>query len=248
MNIVFGLFYLLFGLLIGSFLNVCIYRIPRKESIAFGRSHCTTCNEPIKAYDLIPVVSFLFLRGKCRNCGSKISARYPLIETLTGILFLLSYLFFGPTLKSLLFCAFFAVLVVLALIDFDTQEIPNRLIIAIAALAAAAVFVEPEISIWSRVIGFFIVSVPILLLVLLGGMGGGDLKLMAVSGFLLGAKLIVVAALFGVLIGGAAGAVILIRKKTGGKAKMAFGPSLAAGLVLASLFGNTIADGYLALF
>ncbi|MEG2814324.1 MAG: prepilin peptidase, partial [Oscillospiraceae bacterium] len=123
------------GLLIGSFLNVCIYRIPLKESIAKGSSHCTSCQMKIKRYDLIPVFSWIFLGGKCRNCKSKISPRYPLIELLNCLMYILIYWTCGMNFKTLLFCALSSVLIVITMIDIDTGEIPNGLIIFILCLS-----------------------------------------------------------------------------------------------------------------
>ena len=115
------------GLLIGSFLNVCIYRIPRGESIAYPPSHCTSCGSNIKSYDLIPVISWIFLRGKCRNCDQKISMRYALVELATAILFLLTYLQYGVSIFLLRFIILIPFLIVIAMIDYDTMDVYTKL-------------------------------------------------------------------------------------------------------------------------
>lgn len=113
----------IFGLLIGSFLNVCIYRIPREESIAFPPSHCTNCNSEIKRYDLIPVISYIFLKGRCRNCKAKISIRYPLIELITSLLFLAVYIKFGLSFELIKYLFFIPLMIVICMIDLDTFEV-----------------------------------------------------------------------------------------------------------------------------
>ncbi|MEG2295657.1 MAG: prepilin peptidase, partial [Oscillospiraceae bacterium] len=112
------------GLLIGSFLNVCIYRIPIKKSIAYGRSYCTNCKNIIKPYDLVPVLSYLILGGKCRFCKEKISMRYPTIEILTGLLYGAVFLRFGYTTQTVIMCTLASILIVASMIDFDIMEIP----------------------------------------------------------------------------------------------------------------------------
>lgn len=221
-KIIIDVYALIVGLIIGSFLNVCIFRIPAKESIVFGSSHCMTCKNKIEWYDLVPVFSYIFLRGKCRHCKEPISIRYPIIESLTGILFLLSFVFFDfiksdgsfvpeAFIKALIFCAFFSVLIVVSMIDFDTMEIPDRFHLIILGLGIISLLVLKDVSWKERLLGAVIVSIPMFVIVLFGGMGAGDAKLMAVSGLMLGAKAIVIAFFIGVICAAVYGVIFKIK-------------------------------------
>lgn len=238
----------LFGLLIGSFLNVCIYRIPKKESIVVGSSHCTNCNKKIKSYDLIPVFSYIFLMGKCRNCKAKISIRYPLIEAINCLLYLLIYFTFGLTLQTILYCALFSTLIVVTMIDFDTQEIPNGLSIFLLCISPLT-FIINDIPFWHKLIGFVAASgILLILAVLTDGFGGGDIKLMAVCGLLIGFKNILLALFIGCVLGGLVGIIILITRKSKEKRpEMPFGPYLSIGIMIASLYGNQMINWYISL-
>lgn len=245
-----GLFVFIFGVCIGSFLNVIVYRVPHGISIAKGRSFCPNCHETLRNVDLIPIFSFLFLRGKCHNCKQKISLRYPLVETFTGLIAVLCYLQYGYSFKLVTAFAVAAILIAISLIDLDTMTIPNGLLIAMIVPAAAAVFAFPETGILSRLIGFFAVSLPLLLLTLCirGSFGGGDIKLMAVGGFLLGWKNTILAGFIGILLGGIAAVILLVSRKKGRKEHMAFGPYLAVGIFVALLYGDRLIGWYLRLF
>ena len=179
----------LYGIVVGSFLNVCIYRIPKKENIAIVRSHCMTCNYQLKWYDNIPLFSWIILRGKCRNCKAPISPQYPIIEASNGLLWLLIAIVNGLNVDSLLFALLASALLVLSVIDFRTYEIPigiNIFILALGLIMSVYHYTD-----WlSHVIGFFAVSIPLYIIILATkgrGIGGGDMKLMAVAGLLLGA-------------------------------------------------------------
>lgn len=246
--IVYYIFAFLLGLCIGSFLNVCIYRIPLGISVAKGRSICPSCETTLKGYDMVPLLSFALLRGKCRSCAAKISPRYPLVEGLTGVLFLLLALVYGFTFAAGIYAVFFACLVCIAFIDMDTQIIPDRFHIVIACLGVAAIFLVPDILWYEHLIGAVCVSLPLLIVALLtGGFGFGDIKLMAAAGLLLGWKLILVGLFVGVIVGALFAVVLLARKKAGRKTKMPFGPFLALGLVTATLVGPTVIQWYTAL-
>lgn len=242
------LFSFIFGICIGSFLNVVIYRVPKEISVAKGRSFCPFCKEQIKFYDNIPLFSWMFLRGKCRKCKSPISIRYPIVELLGGITAVLcSYRFGLFTLKTLVaFCAT-AILISVAYIDHDTMTIPNGLNIALIFPSIAAIFVFKEVDILERVIGFFCVSLLLLIITLLinGAFGGGDIKLMAVAGFMLGYKNILVAFMIGIIITGFYAIIKVVLKKVSKKDHMAFGPGLCIGIFTAMLYGNQILDWYL---
>ncbi|MDF2556414.1 MAG: pilD [Bacillales bacterium] len=238
-----------FGICIGSFLNVVIWRVPNKLSFVKGRSFCPKCNEQIKSYDLIPILSFLMLGGKCRNCHSKISFRYPLIEFIVGLLFVFSFYILGFTLSAILVCSVVSILVCVTMVDFDTMEIPDGFTITLMIPAIAAIFIFPELSITARVIGFFAVSLPMFLIAwLTGGFGGGDVKLIAVCGFLLGWQNVLVATFIALVLGAIVGVYLKVTHKIDNKQLIAFGPYLCAGIYIAILFGNQLIDSYLSLF
>ncbi len=248
-NLTMSIFLLVLGLVIGSFLNVCIYRIPKNISVAKGRSMCPSCASAIHGYDNIPVLSYLILRGKCRNCGARISPRYPIVELLCGVCFVLVWLRYGFSWLTPIYCAYAAVLITLAFIDLDTQEIPDRFHIIILGLGVAAVFAVPEPTIVQRLIGAACISVPMFVLALLtGGFGMGDIKLMAASGFLLGWKANVFAALLGCIIAAVVAGILVALKKKTRKDHIAFGPYLAIGLFVAALYADQIINAYIGLF
>lgn len=236
------------GIVIGSFLNVVIYRVPLAISVAKGRSFCPNCQAPIKGYHNIPVFSYLWLRGKCADCGQPISIRYPLVELFTGLLALLILAVYGFSFQWLVVFSAGAILICITMIDFDTMIIPNGLVLALMAPALVSFFFFPEVGILSRVIGIFAISLPMLILVLFipDAFGGGDIKLMAVAGFMLGWEHTLLAAFIGLLLGGAV-AVVLLAKKTPDK-HMPFGPYLCIGIMTALLFGDIIIKWYLNLF
>ena len=166
----------LFGITIGSFLNVCIYRLPTGESLTKKNSHCMTCGTPIKWYDLVPVFSWLFLRGKCRACGSKITGRYILVESLTGILFVLTFLRFDVIVDGLIYpallCLFIAGLIVIGFEDYDTQQMTVGVLLYLAAVAAVTRILTTllpanvrgcDVTVTDGLIGMFAVSVPFLI-------------------------------------------------------------------------------------
>lgn len=242
----------LYGIVVGSFLNVCIYRIPKKENIAIVRSHCMSCNYQLQWYDNIPLFSWIILGGKCRKCKSPISPQYPIVEASNGILWLLVFMVNGVftsnmafNVDSLLYCLLASALLVLSVIDFRTYEIPIGINIFILALGL--IMTVYHYTDWlSHVIGFFAVSIPLFIIILATkgrGIGGGDMKLMAVAGLLLGWKLIILAFILGCIIGAP---VHLIRMKISGADRLlAMGPYLSIGLMIAALWGNTLIDSYL---
>lgn len=236
------------GLAVGSFLNVCIFRIPAGESVVWGRSHCMACGHAIRWYDLVPVVSFLALRGRCRDCGARISARYPLVEAANAALWVLCALRFGVTFRGCASAAAVSVLIVAAGIDRDTGLLYDRFWMILAALGAASFFFVDPPSALSRVVGALCVSLPMLALALAcGGFGGGDVKLCAACGLLLGWQAMLVAAALSALAGGAAAVVLLVGRKAGRRTQMPFGPFLAFGVIAGLLYGQEIAAWYASL-
>lgn len=253
LNFVYFLLYFfvfIFGSCIGSFLNVVVYRVPNEISVAKGRSFCPNCNTPIKSYDLIPIISFFILGRKCRSCKQPISFRYPLIETLTGVLAVIVFLRYYFSYQALLVFALTAVILTIALIDHDTMEIPNSLIIAIIPLAVLSAFLFKDVSIVERIIGFFAVSLPmyIMIVIIPDCFGGGDIKLLAVCGLFLGWKCIVLATFLGIVSAGlyAVGRMALKKLKKGDH--IPFGPALCLGIFISQLFGEKMISAYLSLF
>lgn len=238
------------GLLFGSFLNVCIYRIPKKESIVTGASHCTACGTPIRPGDLIPVFSYLFLRGRCRACGVHISIRYPLIELINAAAWVFVSLRFGLTPESLIYCAFASVLLIAAMIDIDTLLVPPSLTVFILVLGAVSLFVLRDMPFYERLIGLAVGGLPFLLVAVVtrGGMGGGDIKLMAVCGLVLGWRLILLSLLVSVVAGGVYAAVLLLTKRSKKGAEMPLVPFLSGGMFVCLLWGERLLSWYLGMF
>lgn len=236
------------GLVIGSFLNVCIYRIPRKLSIIKPSSFCPSCGNSIKWWHNIPVLSFFILKGKCAYCGAKISLRYPVVEILNGIFYVLAYLNFGLTISLPFVLIFISALIVISFIDFDFQIIPDEISIPLIFLGIILSLlphnsINLAYDIKDSLIGIVIGGGSLLIVSLItrGGMGGGDIKLNAAVGAFLGWK----AALLTIFIGSLAGSIvgIVILKKTGNR-KIPFGPFLSLGACVCLFFGESLLNWY----
>lgn len=244
MTIIFYIIIFLYGIVIGSFLNVCIYRIPKKEDIVKVRSHCMNCGYKLEWYDLVPLFSYLFLKGRCRKCKTKLSVQYPLIEAANGIMYVVIVLINGANVESLLYCLLASALLTLSVIDFRTYEIPIGINIFILALGL--IRVVTDFSDWPNyLIGLLCVSTFLAVIYYASkgrGIGGGDVKLMAVCGLVLGWKLIILAFFIGCILG----AVIHVaRMKISGESHvLAMGPYLSAGVFIAMLWGNRMIEWY----
>jgi leader peptidase (prepilin peptidase)/N-methyltransferase len=255
----------LYGIYKGSFLNVVILRIPLKQSITKQRSHCMTCGYQLSWYDLFPLFSWLFLKGKCRKCGAKISAQYPIIEGANGILYvLIFFLTYGVNsyqmfeyfhFETFLYCLMGSALLALSVIDFRTFEIPVGFNIFIGALGIINLiyrFIAFGVagSDWlNYLIGMISVSLFCLLLFVFSGgraIGGGDVKLVAAAGLLIGWKKIVLAFILACILGSV---IHSIRMKVSKADKvLAMGPYLSAGIMLSVLFGDKLINWYLSFF
>lgn len=200
LNIAYAVFAFIFGSIIGSFLNVVILRTPLKQSIVTEPSHCFSCGHRLAWYDMFPIFSWLFLRGRCRYCKAKISPRYMIIEAVTAVSYCLAYLVFGFKWELAFSAVLFPVLIVLSGIDIDHFEIPYWCSIVTAALGLAAFLVFPETPWYERLIALGVIAVLFVILVLVGGMGGGDLQLMIGASLLLGYK-VFIALFIGIVIG-----------------------------------------------
>lgn len=237
-----------FGLLIGSFLNVVIYRLPEGMSIATPPSHCPKCNHQLKPLDLVPVFSWLFLKGKCRYCAVKVSPRYALVELLTGILFAYTYLVFGLEWILLVQLIFVAVLIAVVFIDLDHQIIPDELnlflllVFIFANLALS--FIPWKDAFLGAAAGFL----PLFLVVLLtggAGMGMGDVKLMFVLGLYLGLGQTLLALFLSFIYGGVFGVLLLVTKIKGRKDAIPFGPWIVLATLTSLYFGPNLISWYL---
>ena len=237
----------IFGITIGSFLNVCIYRIPLGESIVTAPSHCMTCGRKLKWSDMVPVFSWLVLGGKCRNCKSKISVQYPIIEGVNGILYVMICAVNGLEWSSVIYCFMASALLVLSIIDWRTYEIPFGINVFLFVLGIAMTILDRG-NLAEHLIGMICVSGLLGILYLLTGgraIGGGDIKLMFACGLILGWKLILLAFFLGCIIGSVVHIIRMSVKKAG--RMLAMGPYLSAGILLAALWGNAWINWYLSL-
>lgn len=251
-----SVFVFLFGVVIGSFLNVLILRIPIGMDFKKGRSMCFSCKHTLAAKDLVPLFSWIFLGGKCRYCKAKISPQYPIVEALNGVMYTLIFLFVCKgelTLSLLGCCAVFSALLVAAVIDWRTMEIPDSMWITVL-IGGIIVYIDELIAegfdlhcLIDRIIGFFAASGVLLLLAVVtkGGMGGGDIKLMAACGFLLGWKSVLLALVLGGVVGTLYIVFSAIKNKGKIKRKVPFAPHLAVGVIICMFFGNSIISWYL---
>jgi len=248
---VFYVFAALFGLIVGSFLNVVAYRVPTGQSIVRPGSHCPTCKTPIRWFDNIPVVSWIVLRGRCRSCEAKISPRYAAVEAFTGITFALAVYAFGVSWRLLLAWFFMAVLTSLALIDLDHMVIPTIIALPAGVIGlGAAVALEPS-RWWVYLASAGGAALFCFLLVMLwpgGGMGGGDITLALLVGGVLGFPNVLVAFFVAFLLGSIVGVYMIAVLKKTRKAQVPFGPFLAVGSYVALFAGGAIVRGYLDLF
>ena len=239
----------LYGIVIGSFLNVCIFRIPKKENIVQS-SHCMSCGRKLGWRDMVPVFSYIMLRGRCRQCGAKISIQYPLIEALNGVLYVIVFMANGFTFSSVLYCLMTSALIVITVIDERTFRIPVTFNLFIGLLGIIMTVYDYR-HIVSHLIGAFCVSLFLYGLYYFSSgkaIGGGDIKLTFAWGFFLGWKLALVSFFLAVLTGGIYGAYLLLTGKKERKEHFAFGPFLCLGAILAVLWGDALIGWYLGFY
>ncbi len=240
---------LVLGLMLGSFYNVVIIRVPRGESIVHHPSRCPGCQTRLTIPDLFPVLSYLLLRGRCRHCGQHIPVRYPLVELGGGFIAVVSYLFFGVGPEGLLALVFLSLLLILSAIDLEHFLLPDSIVgfgVAVG-LPLAMVVWWPQ---WFDPLGGFLVGGGLFLLIAVvsrGGMGGGDIKMAAMIGLYLGWKMALLSFLAAFIVGGALGSIFLLLGIKGRKDHLPFGPMLAVGAALALFWGPTILEWYLGL-
>jgi leader peptidase (prepilin peptidase)/N-methyltransferase len=249
--LVFGLIFL-FGLCIGSFLNVCIYRLPSSMSIVSpSRSICPKCNSAISFYDNIPVFSYLWLKGRCRHCQASISLRYPMVELLTGIIALDIFFMFGLTPAGIIYFIFISSLLVITFIDIDHQIIPDVITLPGIPIGLAVSFVLPAITFKTSLLGMlagggslWIVAWTYSLITRKEGMGGGDIKLLAMIGAFIGWKGVIFAIFAASVAGTFVGLTVMLVKGKNLKFAIPFGPFLSIGAMSYLFFGEKILAWY----
>lgn len=249
----------IFAVTIGSFLNVCIYRIPAEKSIVNPPSSCGSCGRELSWMDLFPILSYLFLGGKCRYCKSKVSLRYPLVEFITGILICILYIKFGLTYKFFKYSVMTLFLIVIALIDFDTTDVYSIITYPILIIGAIFVLVE-SIGISSGVKGYLlnvfngmlgaIICACVIggICYFIGGMGEGDIEIAAIGGIFIGWELSIFMLLFSFIIGGILGVILILSKKKKKTDYIPFGPSIAIAIYLVILLGIEWIQEYIYMF
>ncbi|WP_146808327.1 prepilin peptidase [Aneurinibacillus danicus] len=240
-------FIFLYGLISGSFFNVVGLRIPKKESIIHPPSHCPNCNNRLRVRDLVPVLSYIINRRKCRFCKQPISSIYPIMELITGALFASAYHFFGFTWETLMTILFISLLVIITVSDLAYRIIPDRIVFLFLGLfLVLRFFIHPNETYASHLIGM-VLGFGIFLLIAIvsrGGMGGGDIKLMAVVGLFLGYPLLFVTILLSTFFGAFYGILLIVFKGAGRKAEIPFGPFIALASVVSVFYGYAMINWY----
>ena len=240
------------GLIVGSFSNVCIYRIPKNESIIYPASHCPKCSSPIKPVDNVPILSYILLKGRCRNCKKKISIQYPSVELLTGLIYLIIYLIYGLNIQTLIYIILSSALIIIAFIDLNEQVIPE--VISLPGMAIGlilSVFVS-YISFINSVLGIVIGGGIILVIRLVGSlifkkesMGIGDIELAAMIGAFLGWRYIAISLFLGFFLGALIGIILILSKIKGREDVVPFGPFIVLGSLITLLWGEKIITWYI---
>ena len=227
------------GLFIGSFLNVCIYRLPREESILYPPSHCPTCKHPLKPWNLVPLLSYIWQRGRCSHCAGKISLRYPMVELVTGLLFAFCYWRYDSLDYGAAAAIFAAFLLVITYIDYDYQLILDKVLLCLSAAGFIIEIVLVHLDWIDFCVGPLLGGGVLLLLAIIsrGGMGGGDVKFAAVLGLWLGIKGVILMLFLAFLLGGFIGIVLLALGRKGRKDAIPFGPFMAVAALITWLYG-----------
>lgn len=242
----------IFGLCIGSFLNVCIYRLPQSKSIVHPRSMCPQCGTLIRFYDNLPILSYLLLRGKCRHCKAPISFRYPVVEMLSGLFAVSIFLKYGTSLEAAIYYTFIATLLVITFIDIDHQIIPDMITLPGIPICFAASFALPQITYIESLLGIligggslFAVAWLYHLLTKKEGMGGGDIKLLGMMGAIIGWKGVLFTIFVASAIGTVSGMLIMLKTRKSMKLAVPFGPFLAIGSIAYIFFGPQLMVWYI---
>ena len=243
---------IIFGAMVGSFLNVCIHRLPKEESIVRPGSHCPKCKTPIRFYDNIPLLSYLLLGGKCRHCKAPISIQYPIVEAITALSSFFLFITFGVSLSFFYYFSFVAALIAITVIDLYHQIIPDVISLPGIVIGLLGSLVIPQITFWSSLIGvisgggsLFLVATVYQWLFKREGMGGGDVKLLAMIGAFLGWKAVILTIFLSSFIGSIIGITVMLIKGKDFKYAIPFGPFLALGAVISLFWGENLISWYL---
>lgn len=242
---------LVLGLLFGSFYNVCIYRLPVGKSVVTPRSSCGSCGHVLSGLDMVPVLSYVFSFGKCRHCGVKYSPRYALVELLTGGLFVISYLTFGYTWMCLVGIVLSSIVIIVTFIDIDHHIILDRFSVITVILAIFYHYFISDMTLLNIVLGFAIGGGFLLFIAIVSVMGGGDIKIMASFGLLLGFPKVILAIYLSFIIGAillSPSLIVSKIKKRKYSSNVPFGPFLCIGTWLTFLYGNQMVDLYMTIF
>ena len=239
------------GLIVGSFSNVCIYRIPRNESIIYPASHCPKCSTTILAKDNIPLLSYILLKGRCRNCGSRISIQYPVVEFLTGLVYVIIYQIYGLSVQSLIYIILSSALIIIAFIDLNKQIIPDVISLPGIIIGLILSFFVPYISFINSALGVLVGGGIILVIGLVGSvifkkeaMGGGDVKLAAMIGAFLGWKYAIISLFLGFFLGALVGIFLILSRVKRREDVIPFGPFIVLGSIITLLWGEKILSWY----
>lgn len=247
MELFYSIIFFLFGIVFGSFFNVVGIRVPKKIPFHNDRSYCPNCETQLRFYELIPVLSYVFQRGKCRTCQTKISFIYPFIELTTGLLFAFAFIYFGFQLELIVALLLISLLMIIFVSDIFYMLIPNKVLLFFLPLFIIARIFIPLDPWYDALIGAVVgyVLLAIIIIVSKGGMGAGDMKLFGVIGFALGWKNILLtfflAALFGALIGG----MLMLFKKVKKGEPIPFGPFIVLGALISYFYGDAMIEFYL---
>lgn len=247
MEIVYTVFAGIFGLVFGSFYNVVGLRIPKKESIVTPPSHCVSCNRRLSAIDLVPVFSYVFLRGKCRTCGAKVSPIYAITELVTGVLFAFATWRLGITWELAVALLFISLLVIINVSDIAYMLIPNKILLFFFPFFIVGRIVSPLEPWWDSIVGAAVGFSLLLLIAIVskGGMGGGDIKLFLLIGLVLGTVPTLLTLFLASVIGMIAGMIVLKIKGKGRKTPVPFGPSIVVAAIIVYFYGDQIVNAYL---
>lgn len=264
--LVYSIFVFMLGLCVGSFLNVCAYRISKNISVVFLRSHCPNCSHKLNALDLVPVASYALLGGRCRYCGERISPRYLAVEILTGILFIIAFYVFSSPMDIILTYIFICIILIIVLIDIDYKIIPDKLVVALMLVAivnySLNLFINAGSGIYGEkswvngILGAFIPSLLLFIISIVGSillkveeaLGMGDVKLFIPVGLFLGWKLSLATMLISFIIGGIFSIILLLAKSAGRKTEIPFAPFIAAGFFISLFWGWDLINWYFGLF
>ncbi|SMD06577.1 prepilin peptidase [Sporomusa malonica] len=236
------------GLIVGSFINVCIFRLPRNESIVFPGSRCVMCKTPLKSKDLIPVIGYFLLLGRCRYCECHISIRYPVVELFTAFIFLYSFFVVGSSVKLIEVLIFISFLIMISIIDYDHQLILDKTVVLFSAVGVIFnIFINGSVSVLDMFLGSLLGGAILLLIAIItkGGMGGGDIKFVAALGLWLGLKLTLLTIFLSFIIGGIGSLLLLAFKIKSRKDFIPFGPFISIAAFISMLYGTEIISWYL---